>query len=227
MNTHILSDIAYTPDIESLKRRLRVRESTLSRFMSLFHEAKQVARPKAMYRPVYIEARTEEAIRVEGQWFHSRVLTVNVKEIHRIFIYTASCGLELDEWSKGQNETLEIFWAGFLKESALLCGIKALGSHLEENYRPGKTSHQNPGSLEDFPLTEQKVLFELLGDTFSAVGVTLLPSHMMSPCQSVSGIIFPAAVDFESCMLCPRENCPGRRASYDENLYKQKYSQLA
>lgn len=116
------------------------------------------------------------------------------------------------------------YWAGAIKEAAVRCAITAMGSHLEEHYHPGKTSQQNPGSLEDFPLAEQRALFDLLGDTRTPVGVTLLPSLMMSPTHSVSGIIFPTTEDFQSCLLCPREKCPGRRAPYDPTLFTRKYS---
>ena len=80
-----------------------------------------------------------------------------------------------------------------------------------------------PGSLEDWPISEQRPLFEILGDIQDAIGVQLKDSLMMSPVQSVSGIIFPTEATFESCQLCPRENCPGRRAAYDKNLYEKKY----
>jgi hypothetical protein len=49
----------------------------------------------------------------------------------------------------------------------------------------------------------------------------------MSPTHSVSGIIFPTNDDFQSCLLCPREQCPGRRAAYDRTLYERKYSKPA
>jgi len=37
----------------------------------------------------------------------------------------------------------------------------------------------NPGSLEDWPLTEQRVLFALLGDPQAAIGVRLTDSLLM------------------------------------------------
>ncbi len=226
METYILNDIPYWANLEFLKSRLRLKEEgpVLARFLALAEEADKIARPKAMYRPVYIEDRSDEAVKVEGKWFRSRVLTVNLRLAHRIFLYVATCGLELDDWARGQKETLMAYWAGAIKEAAVRCAIKAMGSHLDEHYHPGKTSQQNPGSLEDFPLAEQQALFDLLGDTRTAVGVTLLPSLMMSPSHSVSGIIFPTTEDFQSCLLCPREKCPGRRAPYDPTLFARKYS---
>jgi len=166
-------------------------------------------------------------VKVEGMWFRSRVLSVNLTHAYRIFIFVATCGVELDELARGQKEVLEAFWAEAFKEIAVRTAVKELEDEIEARYNPGQISRQTPGSLEDFPLTEQKVLFALMGDTRAAIGVTMLPSLMMSPSHSVSGIIFPTAENFESCMLCPRQNCPGRRAPYDPFLHERKYSKSA
>ena len=57
----------------------------------------------------------------------------------------------------------------------------------------------------------------------TAIGVKLTESYLMEPNKSVSGIRFPTEERFESCMLCPRQDCPGRRSAYDPELYDQKY----
>jgi hypothetical protein len=62
-----------------------------------------------------------------------------------------------------------------------------------------------------------------LGDVAGAIGVWLSDSLLMVPAKSVSGVRFPTEESFESCQLCSRENCPGRRASYDDTLYDRKY----
>jgi hypothetical protein len=55
------------------------------------------------------------------------------------------------------------------------------------------------------------------------VGVRLTDSCLMMPTKSVSGIRFPTETSFESCQLCPRDDCPGRRAPYDSGLYDRRY----
>ena len=87
----------------------------------------------------------------------------------------------------------------------------------------GKLSRMNPGSLPDWPLSEQKPLFAVLGEGPAKIGVQLKDSFLMVPVKTVSGIFFPAEEKFESCQLCPREKCPGRRAPYDPELYDRKY----
>ena len=75
-----------------------------------------------------------------------------------------------------------------------------------------------PGSLEDWPITQQEELFSLFGKRETAIGVRLTEKCVMVPAKSISGILFPAEVKFESCQLCPRERCFRRRAPYDSSL---------
>ena len=101
--------------------------------------------------------------------------------------------------------------------------MRALGHHLSTCYDLGRTATMAPGSLADWPIREQRPLFRILGDPLTAVGVELTDSFLMIPNKSVSGIRFPTEERFESCQLCPREGCPGRRAAYDPDLYESKY----
>jgi hypothetical protein len=106
---------------------------------------------------------------------------------------------------------------------ALRVASTALHDHLVDRYQLGETSTMAPGSLGDWPLSEQRPLFELLGGPQTAVGVELMDSLLMVPHKSVSGIRFPTEEHFESCQLCPRDGCSGRRAPYDEELYARRY----
>ena len=77
----------------------------------------------------------------------------------------------------------------------------------------------SPGSLADWQLTQQAALFRILDDLPERIGVRLTDSMLMIPTKSISGVRFALDWDFESCQLCPRQGCPGRRADYDETLY--------
>ena len=106
---------------------------------------------------------------------------------------------------------------------ALRTALKALEEYLAKNDCEGSLSRIGPGSLADWPLEEQTPLFKILGDTEAAIGVRLTESLLMIPTKSISGIFFFGEVAFESCQLCPREECPGRRAAYDKDLYETRY----
>jgi len=225
MDTAVLADICFRPDLESLKKKLRIKEGSgwADRFAGLVREAEAIARPRALYGMAYVDSRSESGIVVDGIQFDSRVLRVNLEETHRVFPFLATCGTELHEWASAQDDTLQRYYADEIAEAALRQALGALREHLNERYRLGRTSTMSPGSLPDWPIQAQRPLFALFGDTEQLLGVRLTDSLLMVPSKSVSGIRFPTEKTFASCQLCPREGCPSRQAVYDPALYDQKY----
>jgi hypothetical protein len=71
---------------------------------------------------------------------------------------------------------------------------------------------------------EQRLLFRLLGDTERAIGVRLSEDLTMLPRKSLSGTLLPSEELFESCLLCPRAQCPSRLLPYDRDLLAGEYS---
>jgi len=225
MDGILLTDIPLEIDVGSLLKRLRLPDGSphSEDVLKLVRQAQSVGRPKCMYKAVFIESRSEDSVVIDGVTFTSRVLRVNLDQVYRVFPFITTCGRELDAWADGIDDSVHRFWADTIKEMGLRSALAAFHKHLDEHYVPGRTSTMNPGSLSDWPMEEQVNLFDLMGDTRELVGVELTDSYLMEPTKSVSGICFPAETRFESCQLCPREKCPGRRALYDKELYDRKY----
>jgi hypothetical protein len=221
----ILDQIPFTVDLPALMKRLRVKETGphAAEFTHLLEQAQAVARPRALYLAAYITNRGEDWVEIEGTRFDSRVLVVNLQQAHRVFPYLVTCGPELQEWAAGLDDMLLSFWAEGIKEAALFCAITAFNAHVEDCYHPGHTASMSPGSLADWPIQQQRAFFDLLHGQENAIGVCLTESMLMVPNKSVSGIRFSTEAAFESCQLCPREGCPGRRAVYDSDLYDSRY----
>ena len=80
----------------------------------------------------------------------------------------------------------------------------------------------SPGSGDAviWPIEQQRNLFALLGDGSQQIGVQLTDSCLMIPNKSVSGIRYPTEIDFHTCQVCHREDCPGRIAPFDEEQWK-------
>jgi hypothetical protein len=225
MNEIILNNIPFQPNLTLLMKKLRLKEgsSHATKLKRLANEAQAIAKPRALYKVGFIESKGDDYVVIDGITLTSRVLRVNLEPAYRIFPYVATSGIELDDWARSMDDMLDRYSADMIAEMALRSAIQALKNHLEERYRPGATSVMSPGSLVEWPIEEQRQLFALLGNPKEAIGVQLLDSLLMIPTKSVSGIRFPTTESFESCQLCPREDCPGRRASYDEGLYERKY----
>ncbi|MFO7743704.1 MAG: vitamin B12 dependent methionine synthase [Anaerolineae bacterium] len=221
----VMDDIGFQPTLQRLMRKLRVEEGTryADQLASLVDEAKAIARPRAMYRAAYVEGREASSVIIDGVTFHSRILRVNLDDVHRVFPFAVTAGNELHAWTQAHEDVLVRYYADVISETALRQALAALKSHLTRRYRLGRTSTMSPGSLEDWPIQEQRPLFGLLGDPEEAIGVRLTDSMLMIPSKSVSGIRFPVEKTFESCQLCQRERCPSRKAPYDAGLYENRY----
>ena len=225
MNGILLDDIACDLSVDAVLEKLHVVAGSpeAGEAEQFARAAAAVARPKAFYRIAYVDARGDDSVEVDGVTLTSRVLRVNLEEAHRVFVYLATCGVELDDWANAVDDPLHRYWTEGIKEMALRAARRAINQDLADRYRPGRTAYMSPGSLADWPIREQRALFALLGDSADAIGVRLTDSLLMIPNKSVSGISFPTEETFESCQLCPREDCPGRRAPYEPGLYERKY----
>jgi len=229
MTIEIIDNVPFQPDLAVLQEKLRIKRdsSYVGRLEAIAAEAQAIARPKALYRVALVDEKGDDFVVLDGVRFNSRVLRVNLEPAHRVFPYTATCGTELHAWADALDDMLERYWADVISEMALRAAGEALHRQLAERYQPGQTSSMNPGSLGDWPLREQRALFQLLGNPEEKIGVRLLKSCLMVPSKSVSGIQFPTEEGFASCQLCPRIDCSGRRAEYDPELFDRKYKPSA
>ncbi len=221
----VIDNVRFRINREALARRLRLRsESGMQQDLSrLVAEAQAIARPRGLYRLVFIEDQGADYVVLDGVRFSSRVLRVNLRDTRRAFVYLATCGVELAIWYQTQKGLLHQFWAETIAEMALRTAFRALRHEVVQTYQPGPMSTMSPGSLTDWPLEEQRWLFQLLGNTEELVGVRLTESMLMLPVKSVSGLLFETETHFESCQLCPRKGCRERKAPYDPGLMESKY----
>lgn len=225
MDAIILEDIPFTLPMDRLMARLHVRPGSASarELEALVDEALAIGRPRALFGMASVEHHGEDHVVVDGVTFTSRLVAVNLRERHRVFPYLATCGAELGEWAHGLRDIVHQYWAEEIKIAALANATQALQEALLQRYQPGKTAAMNPGSLPDWPLREQGPMFALLGQA-QRVGVTLNESFLMTPNKSVTGLRFSSDSNYENCRLCPRPDCPGRRAPYDPTLWQRQYA---
>lgn len=227
MEATVLNPLPFSVDVPALLKRLHLREGSgqVDEVRRLVAEAEQVARPKAIYRLGFIESKEPDAVVVDSIRFTSRVLRVNLDTLQRVFAFVCTSGRELEGWAEGQEDLLARFYADAINQAVLGSAIAAFHSHLAAAFSLHQSATMNPGSLGDWPITQQRPLFALIGDVTGCIGVELTPSLLMVPTKSVSGILYPTEETFASCQLCPREECPNRRAPYDPELFDRKYRQ--
>jgi hypothetical protein len=225
MEPVLLDPLPFEVDVDALAERLRMRPDSGLRgeLAESVSKAVEIVRPKAVYRLAFVEERGPDWVVADGFRFSSRILSVNLAETERVFVYVCTAGHELEEWGWAQPDLLHQYYAMQISEAALYSARNAFGAHLRERYAVEHASEMNPGSLHDWPLKEQRVLFDMLGDPKATIGVELLQTYLMRPAKTVSGLLFTTQDSYVNCRLCPREICPNRRAEYDPALYATKY----
>jgi hypothetical protein len=217
----VFREIPFSTSAEDVLRAMKIRKisPSLARLAEeLVEGALRVTRPKGLCRVSYIDERTDDSVTIDGQVFTSHVLRQNLEGIERVFPFVATCGTEIE----GLLEDRADIMAAYCLDTIMMIAVQRARRHIEQfikdSYSVGQLSRMAPGSLPDWPLQEQRPLFQLLGDVDGAIGVKLSERFLMTPIKSISGIFFPTEVRFESCQLCSRPNCPGRRAPHDAEL---------
>ena len=102
MEDIILENIVYEPNLDQLREELHIRSGTEpnDELEKLAAEARNIAKPKVLYKLAFVDSEDDAAVVVDGVTFKSRVLRVNLDSQHRIFPYAATCGTELDAWAR-------------------------------------------------------------------------------------------------------------------------------
>jgi hypothetical protein len=221
VNMEVLEDIPLRLDIEKLLESPSMGGNNPAMKKSLdelVDAVRRIAHPKALYRVSYVDERSETRVSIDGVRFESTILRRNLEKVERVFPYVVTAGRELEAIPVESGDILRAFCLDALKELVLEETLFHLERHIQKTFTPGVLTHMNPGSLKDWPLSQQPALFSLFGDVDELVGVRLRESHLMDPLKSVSGIYFPTEIDFKSCRLCTRHPCMKRRAAYDPEL---------
>ena len=222
-----LEHIPVNVTFENALKRLKIEEEEDIELVSgLFETAKKIARPKALYREAFVDEISGRNVKINGFDFESDVLAANLKNIHRVFAYVCTCGTEVDDWSHNEKDYVVSLWLDMIKAMFLFDAELFFREHLKNALQTDKFATVNPGSgdVDNWHISQQVQLFDMIGNVKEEIGVTLTDSFLMMPIKSTSGLLFPSETGFVNCALCRRENCVGRRAEFDKELYDRTFA---
>jgi len=225
-----LDKIPITTTFEQALEKLKIEdEDDIALVRGLFAAAKEIARPKVLYREAWVEEISGMNVRINGCTFESRVLAANLQNVHRVFAYVTTCGTEVDDWSAGEKDYVVSLWLDMIKGMFLQDANAYFRTYIKNAYQLEKVSAVNPGSgnKENWHISQQALLFSLIGGVKEEIGVTLTDSFLMVPIKSTSGLLYPSETEFSNCALCGRENCSGRRVPFDRQLYEKTFNPVS
>jgi hypothetical protein len=212
----VLSIAEIELDPACIAKRLRVVDNGLVR--RLTESVKAVIAPAVTFRISYVDERLDDSVVIDGIRFTSRVLYQNLDGVGRVFPFVLTLGKTLENVIEATRDMLEKYLLDEIGNMALIEARGRFEQHLRSTFTLEKISCMAPGSLENWPIEQQRILFNLLCGVESAIGVSLTESCLMIPRKSISGIYFPSEVTFFSCQLCPRERCESRKARFNEEM---------
>jgi hypothetical protein len=216
----VLSNIVLHVDLLALKRFVgAAKGAEASQLLpQLAAEAESLAQPRILCKASVVERTDGDVIQIDGVEFRSGLLVRLLKEGQRVYPFVLTIGAALEQ----RAASTERLWNHLVLDAMGTLLVSSLSRHLEtvlkEEYGLSKFSRFSPGSLEAWPLTEQRPLFALLGDVEGRIGVKLNASCFMIPKKSLSGMYVATKEAFLSCRLCSMTACPGRRARFSSRL---------
>jgi len=205
----ILDNIPVRLDPEKVSKNLHLdkKKGFSNTAQELVELASSLIHPKAIYEVSYVDNKNEDTVDIGSVKFTSRILRVNLDKIGRVFPYIVTIGKELEGRIASFDDLLKQYCLDQIGNIVVESTIKYLEDYLKRRYRIEQISIMSPGSLKNWPITQQKQLFSIFGNPEDLIGVRLTDSSLMIPKKSESGICFPTEVKFYSCQLCE----PGRK----------------
>ena len=142
MERVVLDLLEYRIDRPSLLARLRLKEGSghATKVEGLIREAEAVAHPRAIYRMAFIESRGDRHVVAGELRFESRVLKVNLDNLHRFFAFVVTSGRELDAWANAKTDLLERFWADAINQAVVISARSFLDRFHDEDALSGRPS---------------------------------------------------------------------------------------
>ena len=213
----ILGPIPVELDVDKVQKKIHAPKRTDIEDMVAL--ALSLAEPRAAFAAAYVDAKGADEVVIAGNHFRSRVLRKNLDDVGRVFPVVLTVGPRL-EAAADSADMLARYYLDMIANLILAEARHHLIRHLCKRFGVEKLAWMSPGSLQEWPLEQQRPLFALLPGVEDRLGVRLTDSCLMLPRKSVSGIYFPSESSFFSCRLCPRERCESRKARYDEALVR-------
>lgn len=221
-NVYLYENIPFRAQLDELGNQALFFGSTdAPAVIRAWESAVRLARPKAVVMQAEVQHDSEGRVcSVGGQEMRSVLLDRNLAGLHRVFVYIATCGAELAQVDDGGDTEVRSALFG-LRMLALRTAIQFAFDTTQGHYDLAKFATMNPGSLPEWPITEQPKLFAMLEGAAEQIGVQLGENMFMTPMESSSGFLFETAHDYKNCMVCTRLDCVGRQAPFDEALAKE------
>lgn len=188
------------------------------RVAQLVKEALEHCSAKGAAFVVPLDPIGDDGIKLGDVELKSPLLAGRLSSLGRAFPYIVTEGQAMADWGSQYRNTSDAPLIHQIRQAAVKACEQRIEKMLCDKFAMPVISSLNPGSLKDWPISEQARLFEVLGNIPATLGISLLPTGIMQPDYSISGIFYETDKKYYNCQLCPREGCPNRKAPRERNI---------
>ena len=213
----IIDPIPVELKASELAKNLKPPDKLGEQLVSLFETARPLIEPKAVYTTTRVVGFEDDLVHLEnGDALKGIVLVDMLESGQEIIPYVVTIGPKLESEIKQEKNLLNSFLLDKIGNYALHKACAYLKSLAAERFGRGQSvSEFSPGTGtgELFGIEQQKPLFRLL-DPATSIGVQLMPSLMMAPVKSESGILAATLFEYVACAHCSRRECESRSTAF-------------
>ena len=185
----------------------------------IIDEGYKLLNPRAMYKRIKIsEVKGSRLILEGGVFLDSELLAEKLKCAPEIAIYIVTAGpaLETRAAELGSDYLVE----SFIIDCVGTYALRQVFDVIKRDFQPDNMrllSKFSPGSTSYWDMSQQRVLFEILGpkNVKEITGVILNEYCVMIPRKSISGVMGVTEKQFRECQIC-KVRCEYRRAPFKE-----------
>lgn len=229
MNQCLLrTDIPPQIDLDALTKRMHATSDTYTylRASELIEEALPILKPSYLIRRFSVEEITTRGIVVGGQEFRSRIVSKKMEGQPWAWLFIATSGREMADFIDQVNDPLDKYILDEIASFAAIFARKVMLKDIETECGIAHHIILSPGSITDWSVEDVKKFFVLMDGDYQKLNVEVLDSGLINPLKSVSGLLYPTEEKFLECSICDMEDCPNRKAPFDEKKYDETMNNL-
>lgn len=193
--------------------RIRPDSSAFEMLEDALPQIRRYGRPGAIIKWANVDRVEGDETTIEGVTFRSRVVADKLRNTPRVFLSVVTAGDGLERSGQFAGDPFLNTYDGAL----LFHASRYMVRYMKEKFGFDGSATLNPGSLPDWPIVNNFALFDIIGNV-AEIGVSLNEAGYIKPWNSGSHIHF-SEDGFQSCSLCKKFDCVGRRAPFDRAEY--------
>jgi len=189
----------------------------VGRISEIITEARPSLRPRGAYALYAVSSRTAHLLQLDDTTISGNIGEY-LQQADRVAVFAVTVGKEISHLAESaakNDDALSAWVIDAVGSWAVESAADALMLHIRRHLQEGQelTLRYSPGYC-GMDIAEQRKLFHLV--QADSVDVTLMPSMLMHPLKSISGLVGLAPKEAVShyrspCDVCPRTGCHIRR----------------